>query len=587
MSVGRIALLVSLLQIGGWRLAAQSLGQTVSTPPASGQAVPTLHATARMVVLDVVVTDKDGKPVKGLKQSDFALTEDGVPQTLASFTEHDDLADLPTPLPTEKLPPNTFADHAPLTGNGAITVILFDELSFADAAYARYEVESFLKTLKPGMPICIFKLDWLGLHLIQDFTTDPQTLREAVASKRNAQGLLPPPSARLSQSGLPGDAMRELASYLSGFSGRKNLIWFTDGPPPNIASGLPGSPFPDFSSFVDDASGVLDVLTLSRVALYPVDARGLVADARWGFEVLSQDGDLAEVAAKTGGRAFYSTNGFKQAVAEVISTGSRYYTLAYVPRNGHWDGGFRKIKVRLANGALADATGPSLLAAIRPPFHLEYREGYYAQAPAPVAPVSAAAAGTRKMISYSPKGDPRGPGVSTGSPLKQAMAFGGVAPFQILFQAHVTPAAAKEKIKRHDKAPAGNYLGAKWLHSPYRNYQVHYSIDPHDIEFASHTVGSYHDTIEFVAVLYDDYGEIVNSLVSTSSVELNPDQYMQAMRGGLGFTQTIAMPAQGNYFLRLGVHDLTSDHIGALEVPAELIKPEPVAGAPANLKTAN
>ena len=572
MPVGRFALFISLLPIGGWQLAAQS----------PGQSVPTLRTTARMVVLDVVVTDKSGHPVKGLKQPDFALTEDGVPQRLASFTEHDDVADAPPAQPSEKLPPNTFEDHAPLTGNGAITVILFDELSFEDAAYARYEVESYLKTLTPGMPICIFKLDWKGLHLIQDFTTDPQALREAVSSKRNAQGMPPPPSVGLSPSGLLGSSMRELASYLSGFAGRKNLIWFTDGPTPDVGSGLPGSPFPDLSNFVDDASGVLDVLTLSRVALYPVDARGLVVGRRAGFEVMVQDGDLAEVAAQTGGRAFYNTNGLKEAVAEVVSSGSRYYTLAYVPGNSHWDGGFRKIKVKLANNAWADAAGPSLPVTIRPPFHLEYREGYYAQPLAPVAPVSAAAAGTRKMISYSPKGDPKGPGVSTGSPLKQAMVFGGIAPFQILFRAHVAPGAMEQRIKRHDKAPAGNYLSAKWLHSPYRSYEIHYSVDSKDLHFLSHSVDHYHDSLEFIAVVYDDYGELVNSIVSRLALDLDPDHYMQAERGGVGFNQTLAVPEKGHYFLRLGVRELTTDHIGALEVPAESIRAEPTLSSKPN-----
>ena len=179
-----------------------ALPLTAQQPPASPAAQPqapasaqppilTLRTTLRQVVLDVVVNDKNGHAVKGLKASDFQLTEDGSPQTLVNFSEQ--VASATTaPAPEPTLPPNTFINHAPITGNGAITVILFDELSFADTAYVRYEVSNFIKTLTPGMPICVFKLDWMGLHLVQDFTSDPRTLREAVNSKRNEATIFHP-----------------------------------------------------------------------------------------------------------------------------------------------------------------------------------------------------------------------------------------------------------------------------------------------------------------------------------------------------------------------------------------------------------
>jgi VWFA-related protein len=221
-------------------VAVQSQVPAGAPPP-----VPTLRTTLRQVVLDVVVNDKNGHAVKGLKASDFQLTEDGTPQTLVNFAEQ--------VASTTTLPPNTFINHAPITGSGAITVILFDELSFADTAYVRYEVSNFIKTLTPGMPICVFKLDWRGLHLVQDFTTDPRTLREAVNSKRNDATMFRPHGYW--QPNLLGDAMNELARYLSGFSGRKNLIWFTDGLRLSSASDVPtdSSPTLPLSSTIPPA----------------------------------------------------------------------------------------------------------------------------------------------------------------------------------------------------------------------------------------------------------------------------------------------------------------------------------------------
>ena len=49
---------------------------------------PLIRSNSRLVVLDVVVTGKDGRPIVGLKKDSFTVTENGVPQKLSSFEEH-------------------------------------------------------------------------------------------------------------------------------------------------------------------------------------------------------------------------------------------------------------------------------------------------------------------------------------------------------------------------------------------------------------------------------------------------------------------------------------------------------------------
>jgi VWFA-related protein len=558
-------------------------------PQNSGQPTPTLTVKAHLVLLDVVVTDKHGQPIKGLKQSDFQLSEDGVPQTLASFAEHDAGSTPPAP-PPPKLPPNTFTDHASVTNNGAMTVLLFDELSFsdphssggelvqsfADGAYTRYQVAAFAKTMPPGTVACIFRLDWNGLQLIQDFTTDSHVLEEAVRSKRNSQRFA---GVGVRLSDIRASAMRQLARYLSAFPGRKNLIWFSRGIVPQVSIGMPGSPFSDISTFTNDLQGATDTLTLSRIALYPVDTRGLVVDPHKGFDIIIEGSEASELAAATGGKAFYNTNGIKEAVAEVAATGSNYYTLSYSPTNNLWNGAFRKLKIKLSNNVstyVASQTSPVPLAV---PFRLEYRSGYYARDNArwrSRVMSSSPSSDARKLISYSPKGDPEGYGAVKRTPLEEAMSFGAVAPFQILFQAHVTPELRTEKIKRNMPLPQDNFLKAQWQHTPYRNYQIHYSIQPQNIEFASQRVGSYHGNIQFIAIVYDSGGNIVNSLVNTREIQVDAAAYSRIMQSsGLALDETIAVPAKEDFFLRLGVVDLISGRIGALEVPVETIKLQP------------
>jgi hypothetical protein len=143
MPPARISLPILLLATAALYLPAQPPSEPASTstqtPPDSSQPIPTLHVTSRLVVLDVVVTDNAGKPVPGLKPPDFTLLEDGVPQKLASFTEHaaTDLAG-----PASPLPPNTFTvQHPPPEDQTKIVIVLV-----ANIGYARDDIAAFLKT---------------------------------------------------------------------------------------------------------------------------------------------------------------------------------------------------------------------------------------------------------------------------------------------------------------------------------------------------------------------------------------------------------------------------------------------------------
>jgi len=181
------------------------------------------------VILDLVVTGQNAHTVKGLKQSDIIRKEDKVPQELVRFSERDSE---PAPVLPAPLPPNTFEDHAPITGDRPITAILFDELSFVNATDARDQLSAYIKSISPGTPISIFKLDSEGLHLIQDFTNDPRVLGNSIESKRNQQILHSPYYTQRADPRL--SAVQRLATYLSGFTGRKNLIWLTEGAAPYI-----------------------------------------------------------------------------------------------------------------------------------------------------------------------------------------------------------------------------------------------------------------------------------------------------------------------------------------------------------------
>ena len=84
----------------------------------------------RRVVVDVVVSDAMGNPVRGLTASDFAIAEDGKTQRIHSFDVHDfDSASDSLPKPPASLPKNTFVNVPAGPERGPLYVLLLDLLN--------------------------------------------------------------------------------------------------------------------------------------------------------------------------------------------------------------------------------------------------------------------------------------------------------------------------------------------------------------------------------------------------------------------------------------------------------------------------
>jgi VWFA-related protein len=132
----------------------------------------------RVVLLDVVVSDKSGAPVGGLTENDFHVFEDGKPQKIASFKEHAGapmkLADMP------RLPENTYTNYAAVENADSINVILMDALNTQtqDQEFVHRQIK-YLKTIPPGARVAVFTLT-SKLRMVQEFTTDSTRLLAAV-----------------------------------------------------------------------------------------------------------------------------------------------------------------------------------------------------------------------------------------------------------------------------------------------------------------------------------------------------------------------------------------------------------------------
>jgi VWFA-related protein len=147
------------------------------------------------------------------------------------------------------------------------------------------------------------------------------------------------------------ESLGALARALSGYTGRKNLLWLSEGFPAGV---LPRREYfrPDARNYLWNFQKYSGLLQASQISVYPIDVRALknttlqppggapvqeASDRQHGDEAGSQM-MMRDVAEETGGKAFYNGNDLKGAMQQSIQHGSTYYSLAYSPQNKKWSG---------------------------------------------------------------------------------------------------------------------------------------------------------------------------------------------------------------------------------------------------------
>lgn len=384
--------------------------------PSQGRTVPSqtvLRSTTRLVQVSVIVQNKSGQPILGLKKSDFTLLDGGRPQQIA-FLNADNAGAAGSP---RALPSNVFTNRFDLNGQapGSVTILLFDALNtdLADQIFVRARILKFLKTLAPQDHIALYALT-SRLVILQDFTADSSALAGAVKNFRpddsatydashpepfevpalrddpmwmrfqnavnNANDVVAEEST-VNRVALTTAAIEAIADHVAGIPGRKSLVWVSDGVPIAIGADKIGLPDHQAVTFAGsdsgsgggaahpsrDFTGAARALNRANLAIYPVDAHGLEPDAIGSLgnsfnERQSRRDTFRLLADRTGGKAFYGTNDIGGAVHEAFEDGRYTYTLGYYPNHGAWDGRFREIRLQVhARGA-----------------RLRYRRGYYA-----------------------------------------------------------------------------------------------------------------------------------------------------------------------------------------------------------------
>jgi VWFA-related protein len=405
-----IALLLALAPIAQRTPAQQT--PPVPRPQVQSQVQPatttaTFSTNVQLVLEEVTVKDKSGKPIEGLHKEDFTVTEDGKPQniTFFQFENVDEVAASAPPIaqlaPPTELPALTQTQIAPEPPGTVhyqdrrLMTLYFDMKSMPvlDQLRALDSAQKFIRTqMSPADLIAIMEYDGASVEVLQDFTADREHLQGILAqmianeadnsTETNADASASDNGAAFGQDDSEFNifntdrqlaALQTAAKMLSQLSEKKVLIYFASGMQLNGVDNQA-----QLRATINDA-------IRAGVAFWPIDSRGLVAlpplgDATKGSQgnsgmysgaaamsVLtnfqkSQD-TLYTLAADTGGKAMLDYNDLAAGMVAAEKSIGSYYIIGYYTTNATLDGKFRRVKIALNSGAQAS---------------LDFRQGYYA-----------------------------------------------------------------------------------------------------------------------------------------------------------------------------------------------------------------
>jgi VWFA-related protein len=429
--------------------------------------------------------------------------------------------------------------------------------------YARRKLLHYLETqLSPGQGTAILALG-NHLRLLQDFTDDPQLLRAALQELSGRKPTLLTENHervdlsileshartraaavtlyRMEDEQIRGEAdirlqvtlaaLRSIARAVAGYPGRKILVWVSSSFPLtlqpeqfttgnlSLTSGLAGN-----RKYMDEVRQTAALLAYAQVAIYPVDARGLMGstdDPALGgrpggygdpdAELLESQGVMQQLAEETGGRAFFNRNDIDRAAALSAADGTIYYQLGFYPAESRWDGKFHRLAVHVS----------------RPGLQLRTRRGFFAEDPL-----------RWREASQKPDEDLS---AALRDPLPAT---------QVTFVARVLE-------KR------GN---------PRTVVDIQFAVYAGTLSFEEEAGGQRHAKVDFFAVAYAPDGTATARVSKSFEMHLRPETFARVEKEGVPYHLELEV-TPGRYQLILAVRDSRTGAVGTTAVPL-LLEPE-------------
>lgn len=376
---------------------------------------PLLPQTAKftintnVVIVNVTVLDRNGKPIENLTKEDFLVYEDGKLQRLQAV-DLQKLNDQILPPPDQVLAPEQHQEYSPAAEashakndrlsryqDRRLMILFFDfgSMQPAEQIRAREAAVKFLTSQMTASDMVSIMTYGTELKTVQDFTSDRDLLIATInkfrvgdssenatfadegadAQDQSGQFVADETEFNIFNADLKLAALEDAARTLGQYPEKKALVY--------ISSGIQ-------KNGVDNQSqlrATVNTAVRANVAFYPIDARGLSAlvpggDATQQGAVgnnlysgagqnslrnnfVNQQETLATLALDTGGKALLDSNDLTEGMRQVQKDFSSYYILSYVSSNSALNGAYRRIQVKLSP-RLADLHAK-----------LDYRQGYY------------------------------------------------------------------------------------------------------------------------------------------------------------------------------------------------------------------
>jgi len=555
-----------------------------SAPQSSAAPATTIRVATRLVYVDVVVRDSSGRCVRGLKQADFKVAEDGKPQAVDFFNEHSyDLASAKAAPAAKANAGLTFANvPEDGTASGSINMLLFDMVNtpLTDQQFARGQMLKFLKALPPGQQIALFVLTD-RLHMVQSFTGSSDLLVQAAdLLKAKPSELIRSQSEMMQTSDIYSRweaaigrspsaeadggsitsrwakedtlydavnadtraritilAFADLAHATSGYSGRKNLLWLSASFPTAVGAYMQlDNPAMSAAEQIGDIEGSRETANLiasMQIAVYPINVMGVQTD----FVGAQSSGDSSVGAGASSAamvntmRGTFNTRNVLRNNMDNIAHqtgGESFYStndLAWALRRGIEDGSnFYTVAYRPQNQNWNGAFRNIHVVVDKKGTSLTYRRGYYAYADQP-------SANDAQEI------------------LHRALQPG-------------TPDSTVLRLNSRVTLPDPKHA-TTWVDS---------RIDPRTVEFSVDANGHHHaQLLVLLIALTDSTTQPAQPPQSAGVVNLDLDQdaFADALKRGIPVHQEITLPA-GKYRLRFGVCDIENRRMGTLDMPVNV-----------------
>jgi VWFA-related protein len=381
--------------------------QQASPPPTAPSTPPSFTANANLVIVDVNVKDKSGRPIEGLSAQDFTLLEDGKPQKISVF-EYQHLSTEPEPPRQLTLDEQFKLPEAPKTtitaknpGNlqyhdKRLMVFFFDfsSMQIPDQLRAQDGALDYLQKHITKDDMVAVMMYTSTITVLSDFTNDRDVVTQVIktlpigeASELAGLADTGDCTSPDTQAAFVADetefnifntdqklaAIEDAAKMLKQFPEKKALIYFSGG---ISRTGLDNEA---------QLQASINAAARANVSIFAIDARGLMGDPPGGAasvagsrgtgiyngsvfnaqrqSVLSSQDTLYTLADETGGKAFFDTNDIESGIEKTQEAMSSYYLLGYYSTNSALDGKYRKINVKLNKKIVAK---------------VEHRQGYYA-----------------------------------------------------------------------------------------------------------------------------------------------------------------------------------------------------------------